>query len=710
MHLPFLCAQARRALYAGVAAHYGRQDADAEADASASAALAALRCGDDVPEATLRALAARHAHAAGCVAELQRSLTAARAVAQLSAAGEEADAARREGRLAAAAAALVAASGDDAAAALAAPGAPRCAAALLAAHSGRCEALTATLTDALLGCVRVTLHAGGAGGDACVQAGSGGEALPALWAGLHALSGANAAAERLGDAVSRALLAPLLLLTPPGGAALTASPAQLAWRAQPAAAGAPRGSVTAFDAACGALSFVCDAALGAAGEGARHAFGAALWPQLAAAAVKHAQASAAAAPQPDGDDAAWDAAAEGVAALEACARAHGVLATQPADACAPLSALLASARADTETAIRGDWLMAARAAALSASKEKDAPRHVGGPWHERAAQMLATPPPPAAAAEPPGALCFPACSVSGGALALAALLDEHVRAASVARAGVPSRARRLRAACDACDALRACGPCARGAELEGAPGAAMLFRNDAHFVAFRLAGGAAACACAGDDAAAALAGTAAALCATGDAVLAAAVESAACDAAAAMDVAGERGFADAAQPRRRAEVERALAGALHAARRFDALAHATLPRAPARAASGAVLSAVGRAAASRVLSCDDISVDDSAALCAVLDAAAAHAGFALDTETDAAAAAAAHAPGWRTLCHVRVVLAASLADIVERAQAGRLCGLTAAELSSLVRAVFSDTGARVDALRRIAAAGEAVKM
>jgi hypothetical protein len=693
-----------------VAAHYGRHDADAAADAAASAALAALLCDTDRPEATpeaaLRALTGRHAHAAGQVAELQRSLAAARAVAQLSAAGDEADALRREGQLAAtAAAAALVAGADAAAAALAAPGAPRCAPALLAAHSARREALAVTLTDALLGCVRVTPHADGCGGDVCVEAcgAGGGEALPTLWAGLQALDGAAAAAERLGEAVARALLVPLLLT--PGVAVLTAAPAQLTWRALPAAAGAPRAGVAPFDAARGALSFLCDATLGAAGDGARLAFGAALWPQLSAAAVKHAL-SRAAAPPPD--DAAWDDAAEGVAALEACARAHGALAAAPVAAPAeasapppplpPLSALLASARADAETAVCGEWLMAARAAVLSSSKEKAAPRHVGGPWHEAAAQMLATPPGGAAVAEPPGALCFPLCGVSGGALELAALLDEHLRAARVARAGAPSRARRLRAAGDACDALRACGPYARGAELEGAPGAAMLFRNDAHFVAFRLAGGAAACACGGDGAAAALAGTVAALCATGDAVLAAAVESAACDAAAALDVAG--GFADASQPRRRAEVGRALAGALHAARRFAALAHATLPRAPAHAASGAVLSAVGRAAASCVLSCDDISVDDCAQLCAALDAAAAHAGTPLDDD-----GAHAHAPGWRTLAHVRTVLALSLADIVVRAQAGRLSGLTAEQTSSLVRAVFSDTGARADALRRIAATG-----
>ncbi len=574
-------------------------------------------------------------------------------MAQLTAAAEQAGALQRDGRLAAAAACLAAA---DAAAQGGGAAPPRVPHELLAAQAAQRAALCGALRDALAARVACTLDDGGGGGCVRVQR-DGAEPLPALWDALEALGAAGDAAQALAAALLERLLLPLLHAPQP--LALTADEGSLSWRAAPSGGG---GGEPPFAAAATALRFLGRAALGT-GAGGCAALGAALAPGLGAAATQHARVPAA-----GGDDVAdeaWERAAAGAALLEAAAAEARLL---PADA-APLSAAVLAARAQAEAAARGAWLAAARACVMRADGDT---LRVGGAWRADAAAMALAD----GAADAAGALCFPACRVSCGALALARLLDRHLAVLSPPAA----RARHARAAAECADMLRAVAPCARAAALEAAPGAAMLLRNDAHFLAFRLAGGAAA-ACAPQ-----LAGVAAALCATGDALLAAALEAASADAAVALDA----DFADAAAPERRAAIERALAGALHAERRLRALAVDTLPADAADAAAAAVLGAVGHAAAAGVLAVRDIGVHDGAALCAVLSAALAqHAGSA--------------APGWRKLARVRALLEAPLASIAADAEAGALPELSARELAALVRAVFGDSATRADALRRIEA-------
>jgi hypothetical protein len=223
-------------------------------------------------------------------------------------------------------------------------------------------------------------------------------------------------------------------------------------------------------------------------------------------------------------------------------------------------------------------------------------------------------------------------------------------------------------------------------ELAAAPGAAMQFRNSAHFLAFVLRNGAAAARLP------ALQGAAAALCSAGDTVLAAAVRRAGTDAAAALDLAD--GFVKAGEAERGAAVERALAGALHAVRRFHALARETLPAAAAASSSLAVQDAVGQRAADEILALADIGVDDCSALASAYDAACAR-----------CEAPTADAPGgWRKLARVRALLDAPLASIVAGAERGELHGvLSAGETCAFVRAVFCDSSLRTDALARIAA-------
>ena len=639
-HALTLCnaAQARLALYTGVSLHYGSAAVEASGGvASADAALAAAAaCG--AIDCTLGALARQHSDTAASVAQLRASLEAALACAQLASAVEQGEALLRVCRFGAAAACVAAA--DAAAQALRAGGesGPELRA-LEKLRAALCEALG----DALRKRVAFELS-----DDACagkVHARAGAEPLTAVWAGAATLGCAVLAAQELAaDAAPSAHAAVFCHSGLQAKREAAVDGDALLWRA-----GTEDGVATL-------LAFLGEAVLGT-DECVRHAFGASLCVAIGAASVARVRGV----DIQDASDGRWDAELERAAAFERAAAGQRMLAPDYQ----PLSAALAAARADVRAAVRGKQLALARSLALDTSHGATL---VAGAWSGCVADMVVE----RRLASPPGVVCFPACQVSGAALALAGLLEERLRA------GAHSDV------IDAADMLRACVPSIQADELATAPGPAMQFRNNAHFLAFMLRSGAAAARAPG------LQGAAAALCSAGDALLEAAVSRAGLDAASALDLAD--GFIKAGEADRGAAVERALTGALHSVRRFHTLACDTLPPGAAAAASRAVLHAVGARAAEEILALPDISVDDCSALASALDAARARCEVPLE------------APGWRKLQRVRALLDASLADIAAGAERGELRGeLSAREVGAFVRAVFCESALRLDALARIAA-------
>ena len=632
--------QARWALYAGVSLHYGSTAERASSVASALSAAATAGPVDD----ELCALVQQHAGAAASAVQLRSSLQAALASAQLATAVEQGGALLHSGRFGAAAACVAAV--DAAAMTLRAAGDESSA---LLAYNELCESLADALRSALQQRVSFQLS-----GDACsgnVHVRTGPEPLAAVWEGAAALQCAAQSVRELAAAAAPSAHAAVFCHSYARARRHSdAAGDALAWQAS-----------TEGDAATPLLAFLGEAAL-CADERVRHAFGAALCAAVGAAAVARVRAV-------DGraSDADWAAQLERASAFERAAAQQNML----ANATCPISAALCAAHADERAAVRGKQLALARGLALDTSHGATL---VAGAWSGRVSDMVDG----AVPSLPPGhgVACFPACVVSGTALALASLLAERLRAGAYSDA------------IDAADMLRACVPCMQADELAAAPGSAMQFRNSAHFLAFVLRNGAAA------TRAPALLGAAAALCSAGEAVLVTAVSRAGSDAAAALDLAD--GFNKAGEADRGAAVERALTGALHAVRRFHALACKTLPCAVADSTSRVVLHAVGARAADEILALPDIGVDDCSALASAFDAACAAVGVpALDSL------------GWRRFARLRALLDMPLASIVAEAERGEMRGvLSVAEVESLVCAVFTDSALRTDARARIAAINE----
>lgn len=620
-----------------MSAHYGGAAGQTSEVASALAAAA----GAGAVDSALGALAQQHGDAAASVAQLRASLEAAHAAAQLASAVEQGEALLRGGRLGAAAVCVAAADGAAQALRSAGDASPA-----LRTHAQLRARLCEALGDALR--TRVTFELSADARSGAVHVRTAGEPLAAVWEGAAALGCEAQATQELAAAAA-----------PSAHAAAFCQDAVQARHEASADGVAFSWSAGGGEDASPLLAFLGEAALGADAR-VRHAFGASLCAAVGAAAVTRVLAV-------DGgasSDVRWAAELERAAAFERAAAAQRVL----APATQPLSAALTAARADVRAAAQGKQLATARSLALDTSHS---PVLVAGAWSGRAADMVGG----QARASPPGVVCFPACQVSGSALAMAGWLEERLRAGADSDAA------------DAADMLRACVPSIQADELAAAPGAAMQFRNSAHFLAFVLRNGAAAARLP------ALQGAAAALCSAGDTVLAAAVRRAGTDAAAALDLAD--GFVKAGEAERGAAVERALAGALHAVRRFHALARETLPAAAAASSSLAVQDAVGQRAADEILALADIGVDDCSALASAYDAALSRGE--VPQVVDAPG-------GWCKLARVRALLDAPLASIVAGAERGELHGvLSAGETCAFVRAVFCDSSLRTDALARIAA-------
>jgi len=631
--------QARWALYAGLSLHYGSTAERANCVAAALSAAAPAGTVDD----ELCTLIKQHADAAASVTQLRSSLAAALATAQLVSAVEHGEALLHGGRFGAAAAyvAAVSAAADSLRAA-------DDEGSVLLAYERLRKSLRVALGDALRERVSFQLSGDACGGTVRVRAGP--EPLAAVWDGAVALECSAQTVQEFASAAARSAHAAVFFHShTQAKRQADADGDALAWHAS-----------TEGSALTTLLAFLGEAAL-CADERVRHTFGAALCAAVGAVAVEHLRATSRIANVAD-----WAAQLERAAAFERALAQENLL----SHATCPVSAALSAARDDEQAEVRGKRLALARAIALDTSHGATL---VAGSWSGRAADMASQ----ALHSVPPGVACFPACVVSGAALALAALLEERLDA------GAHSEV------VDAVDVLRACVPCKQADELAAAPGPAMQFRNSAHFLAFVLRNGAAAAR------ASALQGAAAALCSAGDAVLATAVSRAGADAAAALDLAD--GFNKAGEADRGAAIERALTGALHAAGRFHALACNSLPDSVAESTSREVLHAVGARAADEILALPDIGVDDCSALASAFDAAC------RAVEVPAVDAP----PGWRKLARVRALLDMPLARIVAEAERGEMRGvLSGAEVDMLVCAVFTDSALRADARARIAANNE----
>ena len=622
--------QARWALYAGVSLHYGCTSERANSVASALSAAASAGTADD----ELGALVRQHADAAASVTQLRSLLEAALATEQLAGAVEEGEALLRVGRFGAAAACVAAV--EAATKVIQTAGDEG---SVLCLYEQLRESLRQALGGALRARISFQLNDDASSGT--MHARTGPEPLAALWDGAVALGCSAQSVQELAVAAARSAHAAVF------GQSYAHAKRQadadgdaLAWHAS-----------TEGDASNAFLAFLGEAAL-CADERVRHAFGAALCAGVGAAAVARLSAS----------DADWAAQLERAAAFERAAAQHNML----AHATCPLSAALSAACSDERAAVRGKQLALARGIVLDTARGAAL---VAGAWSGLVADMTSE----ATHSLPPAVAGFPVCMVSGAALTLAGLLEERLRAGAHDEA------------VDAADLLRACVPCIQADELAAAPGPAMQFRNSAHFLAFVLRNGAAAAR------APALQGAAAALCSAGDAVLATAVSRAEADAAAALDLAD--GFNKAGEADRGAAVERALTGALHAVRRFHALACKTLPSAVAESTTRAVLHAVGARAADEILALPDIGVDDCSALASAFDAACKAVDF---PDMDAPG-------GWRRLARVRALLDMPLASIVAEAERGEMRGvLSVAEVDALVCAVFTDSALRADSRDRLA--------
>ena len=627
--------QARWALYAGLSLHYGSTAERANCVAAALSAAAPAGTVDD----ELCTLIKQHADAAASVTQLRSSLAAALATAQLVSAVEHGEALLHGGRFGAAAAyvAAVSAAADSLRAA-------DDEGSVLLAYERLRKSLRVALGDALRERVSFQLSGDACGGTVRVRAGP--EPLAAVWDGAVALECSAQTVQEFASAAARSAHAAVFFHShTQAKRQADADGDALAWHAS-----------TEGSALTTLLAFLGEAAL-CADERVRHTFGAALCAAVGAVAVEHLRATSRIANVAD-----WAAQLERAAAFERALAQENLL----SHATCPVSAALSAARDDEQAEVRGKRLALARAIALDTSHGATL---VAGSWSGRAADMASQ----ALHSVPPGVACFPACVVSGAALALAALLEERLDA------GAHSEV------VDAVDVLRACVPCKQADELAAAPGPAMQFRNSAHFLAFVLCNGAAAARTPD------LQGAAAALCSAGDAVLATAVSRAGTDAAAALDLAD--GFAKAGEADRGAAVQRALTGALHSARRFHALACKTLPSAVAESTSRAVLHTVGARAADEVLALPDIGVDDCSALASAFDAAC-----------QAVKVPEVDPPmGWRRLALLRALLDMPLARIVAEAERGEMRGvLSVAEIDTLVCAVFTDSALRADSRARLA--------
>ena len=624
--------------------HYGSTALQADGVSSALSAAAVGAVDDE-----LCTLIQQHADAAASATQLCSSLEAALANAQLGSAVEQCGALLRGGRFGAASA-CVAAVGAAAESLRAADDKGS----VLCTYERLCESLRAALRGALRERVSFQLSDNARSGTMRVRTGP--EPLSAVWDGAVALECSANAVQELASAAAQSAHAAVFCHShaqatrPPD-----ANGDALAWQAS------SEGEVSAT-----LLAFLGEATL-CADERVRHTFGAALCAAVGAAAVARLRAAGRST-----TDADWAAQLERAAVFEQAASQENLL----AHATWPLSAALRAARADERAEVVGKQLALARAIAVDTSRGAAI---VAGSWPGRAADMVSQ----AAHSAPPGVACFPACVVSGAALALAGMLEERLGAGAHLEA------------VDLADILRACVPCMQADEL-AAPGPAMQFRNSAHFLAFVMRSGAAAAR------AAVLQGAAAALCSAGDAVLTTAVSRAGADAAAALDLAD--GFNKAGEADRGAAVERALTGALHAVVRFHTLARNTLPNTIAECKSRAVLNAVGARAANEILALPDVGVDDCSALASAFDAAC----DAVKADLMKLVTPDLEAPwGWRRLARVRELLDLPLARIVAEAERGGMRGvLSVAEIDALVCAVFSDSALRTDARGRIAAIDE----
>jgi len=425
-------AQAQRALFAAVAAHYGSAEGEAGHEAACDEALRSLRVeGARWADATeLPALAAAHAASRAACA-------AARAAAALRHARErvlalEAELPRLAERERLPDAAVLACAARDAAATLRDEGE---AASLASRADDACKACADGLCAALGGAVR------GAPGGAQVQASP--EALQRLWRSAAALGCVPSCAEAAAASVEQALLAPLLAATPCPSQPplqLAEEPHELSWQSSRAACCADecaRCSEWGGDALVHSAAALCwlQARLAPAGEAveARAALCAALAPRLRAALAREAERRPAPASPP----------AEAAKAAAARLRSAGLadLLPESGDGGALLAALAAGCAAHEHVEL-GAALAAAREAAArdtSAAEPREpprAPQAQDGPLPAGALELLAAleaAPPHRRRAAAAAALCYAACAAPSPGGAPAAAMLFHNAALALAR-------------------------------------------------------------------------------------------------------------------------------------------------------------------------------------------------------------------------------------------------------------------------------------
>jgi len=508
-----------------------------------------------------------------------------------------------------------------------------------------CVAVCAALHAALLS--RVTFAQQQGGGGARLVAPGAREAVDALWEALERVGGEADAAQALAQGALAQLLEPMLA-APAASAQRVGdgAAAALSWAQAEEGEWAER----SLPAAATALEWFAQAVL-CARPAATLLFGAALWEPLSRCVAARALALCTGPP-------AQQRALLAAQQLQERAAAAGIGASGEGEG---LGAALRRAFRERQAQERAAWLDRARAHAAGDAAGAQTTVRCGGAWRLCAGEMrLGEVGEVSEGVGPP--IRLPPCPVPPGALAIACMLDEAVEDAG-----------------RCADAALLYAACALPPPQARTPGAAMLFRNAAALLACRLAGLAACMA----PPAPSLLGVCAALRCAGEGALADAVAAAAADSAAALD--GADGFARAALSPD--AVGNALRGAVHLARRFDALAHSLLPpRAAARAAAQVML-ALERRVCQLVLALPDIGADDCAALCGALDGV-------LDPAADGTP------PGWHSLASLRLLLGAPLRHIAADAASGTgLCAcFSLPELRTFLLAAFEDSTLRAETL------------
>ena len=338
------------------------------------------------------------------------------------------------------------------------------------------------------------------------------------------------------------------------------------------------------------------------------------------------------------------------------------------------------------------------------------------------------------------ALSVPPCTVSLAAHRLAEHASRRLAdAATAATSRIASTSRTARAtaaaAADCLDLFRAMLPALRSpgedpadAIVAGGPAAAVVFRNDSHYLATRWL--AAAYVHAGhererganerdgdDEIGRATMWVAAPLAAAGDAALARLSETVLRDVHDALD--GARRFSNLGDRARASESTRAVRRARHALGRAACASTRCLPAPLGVAYAASLASAYALRVASEALALADVSVDESEALRGIVAEAFATEGLLPPrpcrgdadeddgrrrrAEADAEAAVMVAAiPGceWLKGAELASLLDAKLADIADAWTSGRLpaLGFDADEVAGFVRAVFEDTENRRRAL------------